>query len=137
MGCAALRLCPSRRSSREKTHDLAIGYFHNRGGVIHRHYRGNDDLWANEDRQFHPRPIIDARGYASFVVTRLHLNAWVGLPLAMIAGVVIGMIVETVISLMISCIVFGACQVLVSTYVRPVLGGLTIAVLAALAVEFC
>jgi len=35
-------------------------------------------------------------------------------------------------SLLFTCIVFGACQVLVSTYVSPVLGGLTIAVLAAL-----
>ncbi|WP_175872447.1 branched-chain amino acid ABC transporter permease [Burkholderia sp. BCC0397] len=35
-------------------------------------------------------------------------------------------------SLLVTCIVFGACQVLVSTFVSPVLGGLTIAVLAAL-----
>jgi len=34
-------------------------------------------------------------------------------------------------SLMLTCVVFGACQVLVSTYASPVLGGLTIAVLAA------
>ncbi|WP_175748642.1 branched-chain amino acid ABC transporter permease [Burkholderia pyrrocinia] len=35
-------------------------------------------------------------------------------------------------SLLVTCVVFGACQVLVSTFVSPVLGGLTIAVLAAL-----
>jgi branched-chain amino acid transport system permease protein len=35
-------------------------------------------------------------------------------------------------SLMLTCVVFGACQVLVSTYASPVLGGLTISVLAAL-----
>jgi branched-chain amino acid transport system permease protein len=35
-------------------------------------------------------------------------------------------------SLLITCLVFGACQVLVSTFASPVLGGLTIAVLAAL-----
>jgi branched-subunit amino acid ABC-type transport system permease component len=34
-------------------------------------------------------------------------------------------------SLMLTCVVFGACQVLFSTYASPVLGGLTIAVLAA------
>ncbi len=33
--------------------------------------------------------------------------------------------------LMLTCLVFGACQTLVSTYASPVLGGLTIAVLAA------
>jgi hypothetical protein len=36
------------------------------------------------------------------------------------------------VSLLLTCLVFGACQVLVSTFVSPVLGGLTIAVLAAL-----
>ncbi|SDB11480.1 amino acid/amide ABC transporter membrane protein 1, HAAT family (TC 3.A.1.4.-) [Pseudomonas sp. NFACC23-1] len=35
-------------------------------------------------------------------------------------------------SLIVTCAVFGACQVIVSTYASPVLGGLTIAVLAAL-----
>jgi branched-subunit amino acid ABC-type transport system permease component len=34
-------------------------------------------------------------------------------------------------SLMLTCLVFGACQVLVSTYASPVLGGMTIAILAA------
>jgi branched-subunit amino acid ABC-type transport system permease component len=38
----------------------------------------------------------------------------------------------SMVSLLVTCVVFGACQVLVSTYVSPVLGGLTIAVLAAL-----
>ncbi|SEB03245.1 branched-chain amino acid ABC transporter permease [Paraburkholderia sartisoli] len=38
----------------------------------------------------------------------------------------------SMVSLLLTCIVFGACQVLVSTFVSPVLGGLTIAVLAAL-----
>ena len=38
----------------------------------------------------------------------------------------------SMLSLLITCLVFGACQVLVSTFVSPVLGGLTIAVLAAL-----
>lgn len=35
-------------------------------------------------------------------------------------------------SLLLTCLVFGACQVLVSTYASPVVGGLTIPVLAAL-----
>jgi branched-chain amino acid transport system permease protein len=39
---------------------------------------------------------------------------------------------HSMVSLLFTCIVFGACQVLVSTFVSPVLGGLTIAVLAAL-----
>lgn len=39
---------------------------------------------------------------------------------------------HSMLSLLFTCIVFGACQVLVSTFVNPVLGGLTIAVLAAL-----
>lgn len=38
----------------------------------------------------------------------------------------------SMVSLLVTCLVFGACQVLVSTFVSPVLGGLTIAVLAAL-----
>jgi branched-subunit amino acid ABC-type transport system permease component len=38
---------------------------------------------------------------------------------------------HSMVSLMLTCLVFGACQVLVSTYASPVLGGLTIAVLAA------
>lgn len=38
---------------------------------------------------------------------------------------------DSMVSLLITCVVFGACQVLVSTFVSPVLGGLTIAVLAA------
>jgi len=38
---------------------------------------------------------------------------------------------ESMTSLFVTCVVFGACQVLVSTFVSPVLGGLTIAVLAA------
>jgi branched-chain amino acid transport system permease protein len=45
--------------------------------------------------------------------------------LVMVAG-------QSISSLMLTCLVFGACQVLVSIYVSPILGGLTIAVLAAL-----
>jgi len=36
------------------------------------------------------------------------------------------------LSLMVTCVVLGACQMLVSTYTTPVLGGLSIAVLSAL-----
>lgn len=39
---------------------------------------------------------------------------------------------HSMVSLLVTCLVFGACQVVVSTFVSPVLGGLTIAVLAAL-----
>jgi branched-chain amino acid transport system permease protein len=45
--------------------------------------------------------------------------------LVMVAG-------HSISGLMLTCLVFGACQVLVSIYLNPVLGGLTIAVLAAL-----
>lgn len=39
---------------------------------------------------------------------------------------------HSMLSLIVTCAVFGACQVIVSSYASPVLGGLTIAVLAAL-----
>ena len=36
------------------------------------------------------------------------------------------------IGALLTCLVYGACQVLVSVYLSPILGGVTIAVLAAL-----
>jgi len=45
--------------------------------------------------------------------------------LVMVAGHSIG-------ALLLTCVLYGACQVLVSVYVSPILGGVTIAVLAAL-----
>lgn len=39
---------------------------------------------------------------------------------------------HSMVSLMVTCLIFGACQVTVSTYASPVLGGLAISVLAAL-----
>jgi branched-subunit amino acid ABC-type transport system permease component len=45
--------------------------------------------------------------------------------LVMVAG-------SSMTGLLLTCLLFGACQVLVSTYVSPVLGGITIALLAAL-----
>ena len=41
----------------------------------------------------------------------------------------------SLLSLAISCFILGGCQVLVSTFVSPILGGLTIAVLAAVALR--
>jgi branched-chain amino acid transport system permease protein len=45
--------------------------------------------------------------------------------LVMVAG-------SSMTGLLLTCLLFGACQVLVSTYVSPVLGGITIALLSAL-----
>lgn len=39
---------------------------------------------------------------------------------------------HSMVSLMVTCLIFGTCQVMVSTYASPVLGGLAISVLAAL-----
>ena len=55
-----------------------------------------------------------------------------GLPWLVSAFMLVMVSGHSMISLLLTCLVFGACQVLVSTYVSPVLGGLTIAVLAAL-----
>jgi branched-subunit amino acid ABC-type transport system permease component len=55
-----------------------------------------------------------------------------GLPWLVSAFMLVMVSGHSMLSLMLTCIVFGACQVLVSTYANPVLGGLTIAVLAAL-----
>lgn len=41
--------------------------------------------------------FLTAGAYASLVVTQLQLNPWFGLPLAMLAGVAIGMLVERLI----------------------------------------
>lgn len=55
-----------------------------------------------------------------------------GLPWLVSAFMLVMVAGYSMISLLVTCLVFGACQVLVSTFVSPVLGGLTIAVLAAL-----
>lgn len=55
-----------------------------------------------------------------------------GLPWLVSAFMLVMVSGHSMISLLVTCLVFGACQVLVGTFVSPVLGGLTIAVLAAL-----
>ncbi|HTJ94966.1 MAG TPA: branched-chain amino acid ABC transporter permease [Pararobbsia sp.] len=55
-----------------------------------------------------------------------------GLPYLVNAFMLVMVSGYSMIGLLLTCLVFGACQVLVSTFVSPVLGGLTIAVLAAL-----
>jgi len=55
-----------------------------------------------------------------------------GLPWLVGAFMLVMVSGHSMLSLLVTCLVFGACQVLVSTYLSPVLGGLTIAVLAAL-----
>ena len=54
-----------------------------------------------------------------------------GMPWLVSAFMLVMVSGHSMLSLMLTCLVFGACQVLVSTYASPVLGGLTIAVLAA------
>ena len=39
---------------------------------------------------------------------------------------------NSITALLLTCLVYGACQVLVGVYISPILGGVTIAVLAAL-----
>ena len=60
------------------------------------------------------------------------LDPGMGLPWLVSAFMLVMVSGHSMISLLLTCLVFGACQVLVSTYANPVLGGLTIAVLAAL-----
>ncbi|AJW94082.1 MULTISPECIES: branched-chain amino acid ABC transporter permease [Burkholderia] len=55
-----------------------------------------------------------------------------GLPYLVNAFMLVMVSGYSMLGLLLTCLVFGACQVLVSTFVSPVLGGLTIAVLAAL-----
>lgn len=55
-----------------------------------------------------------------------------GLPYLVNAFMLVMVSGHSMLGLLLTCLVFGACQVLVSTFVSPVLGGLTIAVLAAL-----
>ncbi|WP_297356532.1 branched-chain amino acid ABC transporter permease [Paraburkholderia sp.] len=55
-----------------------------------------------------------------------------GLPWLVSAFMLVMVSGHSMLSLLVTCLIFGACQVLVSTFVSPVLGGLTIAVLAAL-----
>lgn len=55
-----------------------------------------------------------------------------GLPYLVNAFMLVMVAGYSMTGLLFTCLIFGACQVLVSTFVNPVLGGLTIAVLAAL-----
>jgi branched-chain amino acid transport system permease protein len=55
-----------------------------------------------------------------------------GLPWLVGAFMLVMVSGQSMLGLLVTCLVFGACQVMVSTYLSPVLGGLTIAVLAAL-----
>ena len=60
------------------------------------------------------------------------LDPGMGLPWLVSAFMLVMVSGHSMLSLLLTCLVFGACQVLVSTYANPVLGGLTIAVLSAL-----
>lgn len=59
------------------------------------------------------------------------LDPMMGVPWLVSAFMLVMVSGHSVASLLLTCVVFGACQVLVSTYASPVLGGLTIALLAA------
>ena len=70
---------------------------------------------------------------AGMLITPLSsVDPIMGLPWLVSAFMLVMVAGYSMISLLVTCLVFGACQVLVSTFVSPVLGGLTIAVLAAL-----
>lgn len=55
-----------------------------------------------------------------------------GLPWLVSAFMLVMVSGHSMLSLLLTCVVFGACQVAVSTYASPVLGGLTIPLLAAI-----
>lgn len=55
-----------------------------------------------------------------------------GLPWLVSAFMLVMVSGHSMVSLLITCVIFGAAQVLISTYASPVLGGLAIAVLAAI-----
>lgn len=59
------------------------------------------------------------------------LDPGMGLPWLVSAFMLVMVAGHSPLSLLATCAVFGACHVLVSTYASPVLGGLTVAVLAA------
>jgi len=59
------------------------------------------------------------------------LDPAMGVPWLVSAFMLVMVAGHSVPSLLLTCAVFGACQVLVSTFASPVLGGLTVAVLAA------
>jgi len=40
--------------------------------------------------------LLTMGAYASFVVTQLKLNPWLGVPLAIVVGIVVGMLVELI-----------------------------------------
>jgi branched-subunit amino acid ABC-type transport system permease component len=70
---------------------------------------------------------------AGTVITPLSsLDPMMGVPWLVSAFMLVMVSGHSVTSLLLTCAVFGACQVLVSTYTSPVLGGLTIALLAAI-----
>jgi branched-subunit amino acid ABC-type transport system permease component len=58
-----------------------------------------------------------------------------GLPWLVSAFLLVMVAGSSMTGLLLTCLLFGACQVLVSTYVSPVFGGVTIAILAALALR--
>lgn len=60
------------------------------------------------------------------------LDPHMGLPWLVSAFMLVMVAGHSTWSLLLTCLVFGSAQVLVSTYANPVLGGLTIAVLAAI-----
>lgn len=71
-------------------------------------------------------------GLAGNLITPLSsVDPNMGLPWLVSAFMLVMVSGYSMLSLLVTCVVFGACQVLVSTFVSPVLGGLTIAVLAA------
>lgn len=68
----------------------------------------------------------------SLITPLSSVDPGMGVPWLVSAFMLVMVSGHSMASLMVTCVVFGACQVIVSTYASPVLGGLTISVLAAL-----
>jgi branched-subunit amino acid ABC-type transport system permease component len=68
----------------------------------------------------------------SLITPLSSVDPGMGVPWLVSAFMLVMVSGHSMASLMVTCLVFGACQVIVSTYASPVLGGLTISVLAAL-----
>ncbi|CAB3800165.1 branched-chain amino acid ABC transporter permease [Pararobbsia alpina] len=68
----------------------------------------------------------------AFITPLSSVDPGMGLPWLVSAFMLVMVAGSSMTGLLLTCFLFGACQVLVSTYVSPVLGGITIAVLSAL-----
>ncbi len=73
-----------------------------------------------------------ATAAGAFITPLSSVDPSMGLPWLVNAFMLVMVSGHSMASLMLTCLLFGACQVLVSSYATPVLGGMTIPLLAAL-----